>query len=77
MRGVVKCPKCRWRGFVAYYPEHFQERHGGKGYLDPLKVNSDEADSRPRPAADREEDETKEVKVYGTPAVLRGSSRKR
>ena len=53
MSGVVKCQRCEWRGFMAFYFSHWKENHEHEGYFPAVKVSQEGADSLPRENRDK------------------------
>lgn len=48
MGSLVQCPKCSWRGFRYYFPNHYDKAHPKDIYTEAMRVDEGSLDSRPR-----------------------------
>ncbi len=48
MGSLVQCPKCSWRGFRYYFPNHYDKMHPQDIYTEATRVDEELLDSRPK-----------------------------
>ena len=54
MSNIAKCPCCDWSGFGGFFVRHYREFHPNEMYQDPIRINVEGFDSRPKMEMSRE-----------------------